>query len=139
LTTFVTLCYKDYSITNSNLTKVVHRYLSQEVSELLVLYPWLVLPFHMRLKLHTFNSKEPDSSYLRATNEPREAIAASEARKVATLLSWDRNRLSKVLKQKFKVHQRNQQLELYIFGTKRWIREYSGSTEYCYPVRLDIT
>jgi hypothetical protein len=41
LVTFVTFCYKGYSITNS--TKVISRYLAQEPNELLVYYMWLVL------------------------------------------------------------------------------------------------
>jgi hypothetical protein len=51
-----------YSITNS--TKIIHRYLPQEVSELLVYYLWLVLPFCTQLKLLALNSKELASPYL---------------------------------------------------------------------------
>lgn len=40
--TLVTFCYKDYSIVKS--TKITHRYLAKEVSELVVYYLWLVLP-----------------------------------------------------------------------------------------------
>ena len=36
LVTFVTFCYKGYSINNN--TKIIHRYLPVEVSELLVYY-----------------------------------------------------------------------------------------------------
>lgn len=62
LVTFVTFCHKGYSITNS--TKVIHRYLPQEVSELLVHYLWLVLPFCRQLKLLVLNLKELASPYL---------------------------------------------------------------------------
>jgi hypothetical protein len=102
LVSFVTFCYKGYSITNS--TKVIHRYLPQEVSELLVYYLWLVLPFCRQLKLLALKSKEPVSPYLWAAKEPTEAIAATEAQKVVRLRHWDSSRLSKVLQQEFKVH-----------------------------------
>jgi hypothetical protein len=102
LVTFVTFCYKGYSITNS--TKVIHRYLPQEVSELLVYYLWLVLPFCRQLKLLALKSKEPVSPYLWAAKEPTEAIPAIEAKKVARLPHWDSGQLSKVLQQEFKVH-----------------------------------
>jgi hypothetical protein len=62
LVTFVTFCYKGYSITNS--IKMIHRYLTQEPSELLVYYLWLVLPFYRQVKLLALNSKEPVSPYL---------------------------------------------------------------------------
>jgi hypothetical protein len=39
----VTTYYKGYSVSGS--TKIIHRYLPREVSELLVYYLWLVLPF----------------------------------------------------------------------------------------------
>lgn len=39
----VTSYYKGYNITGS--TKIIYRYLPKEVSELLVYYLWLVLPF----------------------------------------------------------------------------------------------
>jgi hypothetical protein len=102
LVTFVTFCYKGYSITNS--TKVIHRYLPQEVSELLVYYLWLVLPFCTQLKLLALNSKEPVSPYLWAAKELREAITSTEAKKVARLPHWDSSRLSKVLQQEFKAY-----------------------------------
>jgi hypothetical protein len=83
---------------------VIHRYLPQEVSELLVYYLWLVLPFCRQLKLLALKSKEPVSPYIWAAKEPTEAIAAIEAQKVVRLRHWDSSRLSKVLQQEFKVH-----------------------------------
>jgi hypothetical protein len=83
---------------------MIHRYLPQEVSELLVYYLRLVLPFYRQLKLLALNSKEPVSPYLWAAKEPREVIAAKETKKVARLPHWDSSRLSNVLQQEFKVY-----------------------------------
>jgi hypothetical protein len=47
LVSFVTFYHKGYSISGS--TKIIHRYLPIEVSELLVYYTWLVVPFVTRL------------------------------------------------------------------------------------------
>ena len=51
LVTFVTSYHKGYSITGS--TKIIHRYLPPEVSELLVYYLWLVVPFVKQLECLT--------------------------------------------------------------------------------------
>lgn len=100
LVTFVTFCYKGYSITNS--TKVIHRYLPQEVSELLVYYLWLVLPFCRQLKLLALNSKELVSPYLWAAKEPRESLLPPQDKKTTRLPHWDSSRLSNVLQQEVK-------------------------------------
>jgi hypothetical protein len=47
LVSFVTFYHKGYSITGS--TKIIHRYLPIEVSELYVYYVWLVVPFIKQL------------------------------------------------------------------------------------------
>ncbi|RYO95418.1 hypothetical protein DL764_007702 [Monosporascus ibericus] len=47
LVSFVTYYHKGYSVTGS--TKIIHRYLPIEVSELLVYYIWLVVPFLTQL------------------------------------------------------------------------------------------
>lgn len=69
-------------------TKMIHRYLPQEPSVLLVYYLWLVLPFYTQLKLLALNFKEPVSPYLWAAREPREIMAATEAKKVVRLPHW---------------------------------------------------
>jgi hypothetical protein len=97
---FITFCYKGYSITNS--TKIIHRYLAQEPSELLIYYLWLVLPFCRQLKLLALNSKEPVSPYLWAAKEPREALRPPLDAKATRLPSWDSSRLSKVLQHDLK-------------------------------------
>ncbi|KAL5344753.1 hypothetical protein ACLOAV_010150 [Pseudogymnoascus australis] len=101
LVTFVTFCHKGYSITNS--TKVIHRYLPQEVSELLVYYLWLVLPFCRQLKLLALNSKELASPYLWAAKELQEPLLL-HGKKATRLPHWDSSRLSKVLQQEFKAY-----------------------------------
>lgn len=58
----VTSYYKGYNITGS--TKIIHRYLPKEVSELLVYYLWLVLPFWQQLDVLVYKRKEPPSSFL---------------------------------------------------------------------------
>jgi hypothetical protein len=49
LVSFVTFYHKGYSIQGS--TKIIHRYLPREISELVVYYLWLVLPFAQRLQM----------------------------------------------------------------------------------------
>jgi hypothetical protein len=51
LVSFVTSYHKNYS--TSSITKLVHRYLPPEVSELLVYYLWLVVPFVEQLQVLT--------------------------------------------------------------------------------------
>jgi hypothetical protein len=100
LVSFVTFCYKGYSITNC--TKIIHRYLPQEVSELLVYYLWLVLPFCTQLKLLALNFKELDSPYLWAAKEPVVTVeAGAEKSKIKKPPYWESSRLSKTLQQEF--------------------------------------
>jgi hypothetical protein len=49
LVSFVICYHKGYSIKGS--TRIIHRYLPKEVSELVVYYLWLVLPFTRQLQL----------------------------------------------------------------------------------------
>lgn len=49
LVAFVIAYHKGYTCTGS--TKIIHRYLPYEVSELLVYYLWLILPFLQKLEL----------------------------------------------------------------------------------------
>jgi hypothetical protein len=100
MVSFVTFCLKGYSITNS--TKIIHRYVPREVSELLVYYLWLVLPFCEQLKLLALNSKEPPSPYLWAAKARR--VRTQPGTKAGPLPHWDSNRLSKVLQREFHQH-----------------------------------
>jgi hypothetical protein len=58
----VTSYHKGYNITGS--TKIIHRYLPKEVSELLVYYLWLVLPFSQKLDMLVYKRIAPLSSFL---------------------------------------------------------------------------
>jgi hypothetical protein len=58
----VTSYYKGYNVTST--LKIIHRYLPKEVSELLVYYLWLVLPFWQKLEVLVYKRKEPPSPYL---------------------------------------------------------------------------
>lgn len=49
LVSFVTCYHKGYSVQGS--MRIIHRYLPKEVSELVVYYLWLVLPFSQQLRL----------------------------------------------------------------------------------------
>jgi hypothetical protein len=61
LVAIVTSYYKGYTYTG--LTKIIYRYLPNEVSELLVYYLWLVLPFVKQITLLSSNTTAqiPDS------------------------------------------------------------------------------
>jgi hypothetical protein len=109
LVSFVTFYHKGYSISGS--TKIIHRYLPIEVSELLVYYTWLVVPFVTRLvKL----AKLPDiriskTPYLwgeiptYTSGSGRAAAPKSKALKksLAQDQAWAAARLSKVLSSEF--------------------------------------
>jgi hypothetical protein len=82
----VTSYHKGYNVTGT--LKIIHRYLPKEVSELLVYYLWLVLPFWQKLEVLVYKRKEPPSPYL-------------WPKKVG---SWDSSRLSKVLSREATLH-----------------------------------
>ncbi|KAH0551483.1 hypothetical protein GP486_007303 [Trichoglossum hirsutum] len=58
----VTYYHKGYNITGTE--KIIHRYLPQEVSELLLLYIWLVLPLRQQLQQLVFNDDEIPTAFL---------------------------------------------------------------------------
>jgi hypothetical protein len=58
----VTSYHKSYNITRS--TKIIHRYLPKEVSELLVYYLWLILPFCQQLDILVYKRKDLHSTFL---------------------------------------------------------------------------
>jgi hypothetical protein len=51
LVAIVTSYHKGYTCTRT--TKIIHRYLLREISELVIYYLWLVLPFVQKLMLLT--------------------------------------------------------------------------------------
>lgn len=82
----VTSYHEGYNVTGT--LKIIHRYLPKEVSELLVHYLWLVLPFWQKLDVLVYERKEPLSPYL-------------WPKKVG---SWDSARLNQVLKREATLH-----------------------------------
>jgi hypothetical protein len=82
----VTSYHKGYNITNT--LKIIHRYLPKEVSELLVYYLWLVLPFREKLDVLVYKRRKPPSPYLWPKKEG----------------GWDSGRLNKVLQREASIH-----------------------------------
>jgi hypothetical protein len=62
LVSTVTMYHKGYSI--SNTTKIIHRYLPKAVSELVVYYLWLILPFREALERLARGHRGPASAFL---------------------------------------------------------------------------
>jgi len=62
LIVIVTFYDKGYNIRGTQ--NIIHRYLPQEVGELLLLYIWLVLPFRHQLQQLVFNDTEIPSAFL---------------------------------------------------------------------------
>ncbi|KAH0548600.1 hypothetical protein GP486_007856 [Trichoglossum hirsutum] len=62
LMVIVTFYDKGYSIRGTE--KIIHRYLPQEVGELLLLYIWLVLPMRQQLQKLVYNDTEIPSAFL---------------------------------------------------------------------------
>jgi hypothetical protein len=58
----VTSYHKSYNFTG--LTKIIYRYLPKEVSELLVYYLWLILPFCQQLDILVYKRKDLHSTFL---------------------------------------------------------------------------
>jgi hypothetical protein len=75
----VTSYHKGYNITGS--TKIIHRYLPKEVSELLMYYLWLILPFWRQLDILVYKRKDPHSTFLWPKGNG----------------TWDSGRLTKVI------------------------------------------
>lgn len=80
LISIVTSYHKGYTCTGS--TRIIHRYLPKEVSELCVYYLWIILPFVEELGLLAPSAQRPNSSYLWPAGEG----------------CWSSQRLSAVLK-----------------------------------------
>jgi hypothetical protein len=82
----VTAYHKGYSV--SNPTKIIHRYLRKPVSELVVYYLWLVLPFAQNLEWRMYGRQGKVSPFLWPRGEG----------------SWDLERLRVVLQREAKSH-----------------------------------
>jgi hypothetical protein len=62
LVALVTSYHKGYTCTGT--TKIIHRYLPREVSELLIYYLWLILPFKKQLETLALLQNQEKSSFL---------------------------------------------------------------------------
>ncbi|KAE8549026.1 hypothetical protein EYB25_002343 [Talaromyces marneffei] len=70
LVSTMTSYHKGYHITGS--TKIIHRYLPKEVSELMIYYLWIILPFCEKLEILAFEKIEPFSPFLWPQARPGE-------------------------------------------------------------------
>lgn len=86
LVALVTSYHKGYTCTGS--TKIIHRYLPREVSELLVYYVWIIHPFLQELDLLVPSPRRRSSSFLWPDGEG----------------CWNSQRLSDVLKRETAAH-----------------------------------
>jgi hypothetical protein len=86
LVSTVTAYHKGYNIVGS--TKIIHRYLPKEVSELVVYYLWFILPFWRKLDLLVWCQRDPASAFLWPKGDG----------------SWDSTRLTQVLKNEAEKH-----------------------------------
>lgn len=93
----VTSYHKGYNVTGT--LKVIHRYLPKEVSELLVYYLWLVLPFWQKLDVLVYKQKGPPSPYLWSRLSG----------------SWDSSRLSRVIQRESALHLKIPNLNIRIY------------------------
>jgi hypothetical protein len=107
LVCFVTSYHKNYSTTNS--TKIIHRYLPPEVSELVVYYLWLVVPFLEQLSiLNAVPGLEEPGSFLWPANlavkrkRPKEAQALGTSGTDTQDEPWDSSQLGEIIAEEMK-------------------------------------
>jgi len=62
LISIVTSYHKGYNMEGS--TKIIHRFLPKDISEIMVLYLWLILPFKQFLESTRSTSKAPPSAFI---------------------------------------------------------------------------
>lgn len=94
LVSFVTSYHKGYSIQGS--TKIIHRYLPKEVSELVVYYLWLVLPFTNQLRLLAL-----DQAAAVTTNPFLWALIQEKENESGQYGPWPSSRLGHIIKREF--------------------------------------
>jgi hypothetical protein len=95
LVSFVTFYHKGYSIQGS--TKIIHRYLPKEISELVVYYLWLVRPFANQLRMLALDQTATIASpFLWAQLDKTQNEKGQYS-------PWPSSRLSHILKQEFKI------------------------------------
>jgi hypothetical protein len=86
LVSTVTAYHKGYSVSNS--TKIIHRYLPKPVSELVVYYLWLVLPFWQAMARLARRQSRAQSAFLWPCGDG----------------TWDSSRLRTVLQREAEIH-----------------------------------
>lgn len=90
LVSFVTFYHKGYSVSGS--TKIIHRYLPEAISELLVYYVWLIQPICEQLCMLALNESPSAPTFLWAI------------KKGNTSMPWPSSRLKNVIEQQFNQH-----------------------------------
>jgi hypothetical protein len=106
LVSIVTSYHKGYTCTGT--TKIIHRYLPREISELVVYYLWLILPFVQKMTLLIAEQADPE---IPASNTRKiDSLIGGQSRPIAerSVLSfllwpagkgaWSSSRLTKILK-----------------------------------------
>jgi hypothetical protein len=88
LISFVTFYHKGYSVSGS--VNIIHRYLPPEISELVVYYLWLALPYCQQLDLLGLDIAAHPSAFLWALSQKPGP--------------WPSSRLSNVLQREFEMH-----------------------------------
>jgi hypothetical protein len=106
LVAIVTSYHKGYTCTGT--TKIIHRYLPREISELVVYYLWLILPFVQKMTLLIAEQEEPEmpASNMRTFDALTGGQARPSAKRDALSFllwpaekgSWSGSRLTKILK-----------------------------------------
>jgi hypothetical protein len=97
LVSFVTLYHKGYSV--EGCAKIIHRYLPKQVSELVIYYLWLVLPFTNQLRLLALNQTATTTSSTFLWAQPYKTH-----NNTSQYSPWPSSRLSHMLKQEFQTH-----------------------------------
>lgn len=106
LVAIVTSYHKGYTCTGT--TKIIHRYLPREISELVVYYLWLILPFVQKMTLLIAEQQDPEipSSNMRKFDTLTEGHSTPTTKKSAMSFllwpagkgAWSSSRLTKILK-----------------------------------------
>lgn len=106
LVAIVTSYHKGYTCTGT--TKIIHRYLPREISELVIYYLWLILPFVQKMTLLIAEQSDPDIPAMNSRQNKSLAGNQANPRAKRSALSfllwpdkggaWLSSRLTKILK-----------------------------------------
>lgn len=97
LISFVTSYHKGYSV--EGCVKIIHRYLPQEVSMLVVYYLWLVLPFANQLRMLALDQPATATCSPYLWSQPHKAHQDA-----GQYSPWPSSRLSGILKEEFQTY-----------------------------------